>query len=280
MKKSGNVLAMLGCSGWKERDPDLEILDISSPDIFSNALSIPVGLCSVASYLHLDGNRVYVADSSRIKAYSYSFEDGSLPVHTFDSSGYGNSMWTMANSTRFVRSGRKGIAVWDLPTAPTHGEDGEDIIGENMEDPDTWRDNEDGAVELSTGSQPIQTVDAVALAEISLWANHPTNTDYLIAAKASESPISTVYTVSLETQQIAMRYLGHSACVTKIATSQDDTTGFLTSAEDGAVRFYDKCTPLPVFTIEHHTEDRLGDVLYVHINGHPCRSLWHLPIMT
>ncbi|KAI0310416.1 hypothetical protein OF83DRAFT_1070572 [Amylostereum chailletii] len=271
MVLSGGILATLCQSGWKERDPYLQLMDINSADgddFSCPEIHVPIGLSSVAGEICLDEEkkRVYVADSDRVKSYQWSFGDGdSLPVHTLKSDVYRGPMTLADSGSRLIRSGSKGIALWDLDSLPTHGEEGEAIIGEEMEEVDSWRDNEDDEVERSTGSVPSQTVDAPALAGIDVWAEHPGNPKNMLVARRDLG--CQVWCASLETQQVVTRFVGHNSGVSTFATSSEDAGAFLT-ASDGGVRFYDARIPAPVFVIDHHTEPN-GTVLYKHIGGHP-----------
>ncbi|TFY79573.1 hypothetical protein EWM64_g4440 [Hericium alpestre] len=269
-----SMMAMIGATGWKQRDPALALYPLveeEGANVFANQQDVDVGLADVARELALDETRklAFVADSSRIKSYKWTDdEDDVLPVHTLDSRGYEGALLVRDGGAKLLRSGKSGFAVWDVDSLPTHGSNGRKIVGKKMrrENLDSWRDDDGGdEIELSRGAPPTQSVAADALKNIEIWRAHPGNSNSVLAKHGERYSPSLV---DIEAQQIVTRYIGHGAHTTAIGTSKEDPNGFLTAAKDGGVRLYDVRLPAPVLAINHCTE-MIFSALYEHIGGHP-----------
>ncbi|KAJ7199236.1 WD40 repeat-like protein, partial [Mycena pura] len=273
-----DVVVVIGAGGWKQRSPTLliERLDrVSTGYAPFGTLHPGVGLAEVANELCLDSSRklMYVADSSRVKSYAWNYdgEDGTtLPVHTLDSHGFEDALFLRNNGAKIMRSGTKGLAIWDIDGLPTHGEDGEDRVGKKLKNIDTMRDDDEAEeIERSSGAPPTQTLSAPPITRITVAKNHPSNQAQILAMHRSVFGRDyNVVSVDLETQQIAMRFLGHSASPSCIATNSTDPNGFVTAAFDGGVRLYDVRQPTPRFAIDHGDE-KLCTALYESIGGQP-----------
>ncbi|KAJ1302214.1 hypothetical protein OPQ81_001038 [Rhizoctonia solani] len=148
---SGNVcLALTGMAGYKNRSPALDYLILNQPMApFANfpvLHSFEPGLASVAFHGAVDEARrlIFVGDNDRIKSYEWGnpsevYEE-LLPVHTMETEDSEGPMTVLPNGS-IVRAGKGGASVWDTVTLPAHGPDGDEIIGEEIEDFDTMRDD-------------------------------------------------------------------------------------------------------------------------------------------
>ncbi|KAI0042972.1 WD40 repeat-like protein [Auriscalpium vulgare] len=270
---AGNMLAVQGAGGWKNRDPMLHLylLDDPEDDGFGTFESVEVGLDDVARHMEMDASRslVYVSDGSRIKSYRWNVTEGrnALAVHTLNASGFKGPLALRDNGAKLIASGSSGLAVWDVDTLPTHGTKGNKIVGKKRRADyiDSWRDNDDNNIELSTGAPPTQRSSASALSKIKQWAMSPGGGNEMIVTYDEQYFVSRV---DLQTEQIVGRYIGHGAHVASIRTSQEDPHAFVTAANDGIVRLYDVRQPVPVLAIEHSTEF-INDALFEHIGGQP-----------
>ncbi|KAI0030622.1 hypothetical protein K488DRAFT_53845 [Vararia minispora EC-137] len=275
-----DIVAVLGASGWKQREPTLLIQRLNRPPDENKRFESTypeVGLQEVATGLRLDGGRklVYVADGHRVKSYTWTSSSGNddggddadnvLPVHTLDSFRFEHAMILHNSGAKLMRSGSKGMAIWDIDTLPTHGPDGTRIVGEKIRgEIDTSRDNDED-IERSRGAPPTQTIAVDVLANITLAEHHPSHSAQILALKRDRYDLASI---DLETQQIAMRYLGHQAVPNCIALNNVDQDSFVTAASDGGVRLYDVRQPTPQFAIDHGSE-KLYSALYESIGGQP-----------
>ncbi|KAF7323595.1 WD40 repeat-containing protein [Mycena kentingensis (nom. inval.)] len=288
MAATDEIVAVIGAGGWKQRSPTMLIQRLSpiadaDEDERFGTVCPDIGLTGIARQLRLDGGRqlAWVADTHRIKSYKWRYdksgEDGSyLPVHTLDSNGYENAMLLREGGARLFRFGLRGMAMWDVDALPTHGSKGRKIIGKKMTDTDSWRD-EDDEIELSEGSAPTTTAaGGKHLSFIEVVENHPgVAGQILTVSRPMLKNATNLGAVDLETQQLAMRFLGHSADINRIATTSGLRTGgagdpnaFVTACSDGGVRLYDVRQPLPQLAIEHG-EEKIYSALYEHIGGQP-----------
>jgi hypothetical protein len=273
------VLATLGCGGWKQRDPTLLLYrtDAGANGGLDTSFSVKVALASVAHHLRLDPYRqlVYVADNSRVKSYRWAFGANrygskAVPVHTLDSASFNGDMILRDGGARLFRFGRGGMGVWAMDDLATHGEDGADIVGEEMdaENLDSWRDNDgEDDIELSAGAGATTTVDAESLRNIELCEAHPSVPAQLLV---TYKEVYTPALVDVETHQSVLRFVGHGGEVECIATSAADPHAFVTAARDGGVRMYDARAPAPALAIDH-SQEFIHAVLYEHVGGQPCR---------
>jgi hypothetical protein len=274
------VLAALGCGGWKQRDPTVLLyrIDEGAHSGLGTSFSVDVGLGDLAHHLRLDTTRqcVYVADEERVKSYRWTFganrrRSKAVPVHTLDTDDFEGGMALLDSGARLLRFGSGGMGVWAIDDVPTHGEDGKDIVGEEMdvENLDSWRDNDDGdKVELSEGALPTTIVDVESLRNIEICEAHPFAPAQLLVTYEEVYPPALV---DVETQQSVLRFVGHGGAVDCIATSAADPHAFVTAARDGGVRMYDTRAPAPALAIKH-TEEFLHAALYEHVGGQPCAS--------
>uniref|UniRef100_A0A0W0FUT0 Putative WD40 repeat-like protein n=1 Tax=Moniliophthora roreri TaxID=221103 RepID=A0A0W0FUT0_MONRR len=273
MQLRGNILAVLGAGGWKNRDPVLELYDLDKASEYGaigHEISADVGLEGIAYDLQVDTTRkfVYIADSGRIKSYRWSDKSSkAIPVHTLSSSRFSGALVLRNDGAKILRFGSGGMAVWDADTLPTHGPEGRKVIGEAMdlEVLNSWRDNDADQIELSSGSVPSRTLDAEAFVNIEVAMDHPSLSNHILATHKDRYGVACV---DLQAGNIVLRYVGHSAYVKSFATSASDPHGFTTAAGDGGVRLYDSRVPAPVMAIDHG-EEFIQAVLYEHIGGQP-----------
>jgi hypothetical protein len=280
--ETDGVLAMVGCTGYKLRDPALAIFDVTGDKMHSNS-QVP-GLLDIAYHCLVDeGKRlVAYADSSRIKTAVWSADRGKerqlLNKHTFDSSGDGPMAIIGQN---LIRAGSNQASSYNLHTAPTHGPDGDEIIGEetDLEDVDTWRDVDCASdFECSSGSKPdniIRFADGIASPKI--WKSAPmfTASTVLSGTGPQENTSPTVLALDFESErQIASKYLGHGGGLLDINQSHGDANTFVTACGDGYARLYDKRHILPVMTFNATNVSAFcGSALSINPDGLPCKCL-------
>ncbi|TFY81282.1 hypothetical protein EWM64_g2740 [Hericium alpestre] len=166
-----------------------------------------------------------------------------------------------------MRTGKTGLAVWDIASLPTHGPKGTNIVGRKMSERElnTSRSWEEEDIEFSSGALPTQRLQAAALSNIGLWKDHPSDPHSVLVKYAGRFSPSLV---NMETQQLVTHYIGHGGFAMSLATSKEDPNCFVTGAKDGCVRLYDVRLPTPVLAIDHG-EDVICSVLYEHVDGHP-----------
>ncbi|KAF7323596.1 WD40 repeat-containing protein [Mycena kentingensis (nom. inval.)] len=271
MHSAGGLVA-LSLDYWSS--PALEFEHISPiPSATWNRfgkVSLRMGHTGDITHLRVDPGRklLYSASDGRVKSVYWTFDGDNgktRPVHTLDSGGYGDAMFLRENGTLLMRSGRKGLAVWDMEAVETHGEDGKRPIGEQM-DPEYLEVADDVEVELSHGSKPTLSVTNPAVANMVVVNDHPGRTSEVLAVHRTDKDSQYgVAAVDLGTQQVSMRFLGHSADVNSVASN---ASSFVTAANDGGVRLYDTRLPTPQFVIRHQTE-KLHCALYEDIGGQP-----------
>ncbi|KAI0310414.1 WD40-repeat-containing domain protein [Amylostereum chailletii] len=262
MQLSQNILARFEGGSDLNTKPRISVVDLTREwdARLSNALNIFVGLAAPPTTFGLDVSRrlVYAADDARIKAYRWEFGGGdrsSTLAHTFNSAGYVNAVTLTDGGSKLLRSGRHGIAAWDIDAQPAHET--------TVENPDAASEGE--GVESFAGTPPTHTMDSEALADVKVWKQHPSEAKNMPVAYDKRIGVSCA---SLETQQTVTRYVGHGQEIRAIATSGEDPNFFVTGAGDGGVRLYDVRIPAPVFVIDHCTEP-IHTVLYEHISSHP-----------
>ncbi|KAJ7056215.1 hypothetical protein C8F01DRAFT_1312469 [Mycena amicta] len=267
MASTEGVVAVISVGGGLDRDPTMFIQRLSPiPDAKYNVFGTAwpsVGLANVATELRVDRLRklAWTADSKRIKSYRW-FQTTKRAGwrHTLRSAGFEHAMLLRGTgeAARVLRSGRRGMAIWDVETLSTHGERGQDIVGKESlsETLDSYRDIED-SVKLSKGSPPTLTLDQESVTKITVAQNHPGGGSQILASNSA-----------------CPSFLGHKKTVKHIATTagaqegNGDPNGFVTTSADGLVRLYDVRQPTPRATI-HETKDDLLSVLYEYIAGQP-----------
>lgn len=169
----GDMLAIVGLTGYKERSPALEITPLGLTRTgWENFYEpeTPSSHKNIASEVVVDSIRrlVWTADDTRIKSIKYTLNDDrddlkeTLPTHTLDSAGYDGPIALLNSGERITRIGRSDIALWDVDQLETHGPKGRRSIGgRHRADTyldDSWRDVDDiDEVERSKGSIPTIT---------------------------------------------------------------------------------------------------------------------------
>ncbi|KAI0351720.1 hypothetical protein OH77DRAFT_1429291 [Trametes cingulata] len=271
----GSALAIIQQGGWKHREPILTIYlladqqnapsaDRDAAEIHSyggfHSMVLEPGLSQVATEVAMDTPRrlALVADSHRVKTFSWGDGDvafnGWTPargknVHTVKSAGYDGPLAALPGG-RVARAGKGGAALWNLDELETHK--GGKRVGRGKFDAEhTWREN-DGDIELSTGSAPSSTV---AFAQTTLvpaaWHFHEPTGHMLCGESGHKSKKYGCYAVDLEHGgKTAARYVGHGGNVIAFSSSAGDPHVFATACGDGYARLFDVRHPLPVMTLD------------------------------
>ncbi|KDQ19039.1 hypothetical protein BOTBODRAFT_28528 [Botryobasidium botryosum FD-172 SS1] len=272
MAASLSVLASLGCTGWKNREPYVEVYKLDHGENLVSLGYADPGLEDTIHTVAVDDARrlVFVADDSRIKSFMWDTDDPTrelLPVHTMDSGTSHNPIALVDGGARLLRTSKKELLVWDVDRAPTHGKDGTKIVGKKMKMSsfDTMRDDPEENIELSRGSKPSRTLSLDALfSDITAWTPHPSQPSYMICGTEQSRCIQ----LNVETGHAAAYWLGHGAKVSSIETSAADPQVFLTAAMDGVTRLYDMRQPTPVLAVFTRTEHTYSSTL-AYVDGHP-----------
>ncbi|TBU44306.1 hypothetical protein BD309DRAFT_1080140 [Dichomitus squalens] len=296
-----SVLAIAGKGGWKNRDPvlSLYLLDEgsaeqgggpagarSSQSLDWRCMNIDPGLSEVAYQIALDTPRklALVADSHRIKSFCWGqsggveFEGWSPTqgnnVHTLDSDRYRGPLAVLPNG-RVVRAGKGGFALWNIDELPTHK--GGRRVGRGKYSDDSWRDNDNGEIERSTGTTPTTTVKFAGAGDETFapdsWHLHDPSGHMLVGENGRDSAGRYgCYAIDLEQggRKVA-RYLGHGGnAIEGFSTSAGDANVFATAGADGYARLYDVRHPLPVITIDSgKLSEFCTSVQLVHPDGIP-----------
>ncbi|KAG8680321.1 hypothetical protein FRC08_016385 [Ceratobasidium sp. 394] len=279
----GNAcLALNGAGGWKNRAPSLAyyLLDGSKTVAkFESRHFLEPGLAEVAVHMALDESRhlIFVGDDNRVKSYSWAKPSGGnhkhepLATHTLDSDFFRGPITVLPDGT-LVRAGKGQVAVWDINSLETHGETGEEIIGEEDEDilEDTMRDDPED-IELSTGNAPTSRIKFADTLDLSVTRWEP-----LCQAPSTmlcHSEPYGCYTIDLEHEgKIAARYLGHGGKIADLSVSEGDPRAFLTACSDGYARLFDIRTPLPVLTFDACGQDEFCEAaVLAHPDGIPSK---------
>ncbi|CAE6481558.1 unnamed protein product [Rhizoctonia solani] len=263
----GNTcLALTGMGGYKNRSPALEYLLLNQPlapsTDFPDLHWYEPGLAGVAFHGAIDESRrlIFVADDDRIKSYEWGsasevYKD-LLPVHTLDSELSRGPITVLPNGS-LVRAGKGGASVFDINALPTHGSDGDEIIGESIEDFDTMRDEID-EIEVSSGSAPTSHIKFLDQPNLkpSLWQPLLTapSTVLCVESARDEGKYSCIG-IDLETGKSTSYYLGHGGDVTAFSVSPAEPQLFLTACNDGFARLFDVRRPLPVLTFDACGQD-------------------------
>ncbi|KAG8729905.1 hypothetical protein FRC11_007772 [Ceratobasidium sp. 423] len=221
---SPSCLALLGTAGYKNRSPYLEYIILTKPMEplvdFPDDYSVGPGLAGVASHAAIDDSRrlIFVGDNHRVKSYEWGSTEEihkkPRPVHTLDSESAKGAMTLLPNGS-LARAGKGGASVWDLQAIPTHGPNGKAIIGETVQEFDSWRDESE--IERSSGSLPssrIKFFDHPNF-EPNLWQPLISNPSQMLCAeRARRSGNYNCIGIDLETGKTASCYLGHGDEIT------------------------------------------------------------------
>ncbi|CAE6469279.1 unnamed protein product [Rhizoctonia solani] len=262
----GTCLALTGMGGYKNRSPTLEyfILNQSLAPYtnFPAGHRYEPGLASVAFHGVIDEARrlIFVGDDDRIKSYEWGsptevYPEPS-PVHTLDTELSKGPMMILPNGS-VVRAGKGGASVYDVRSLPTHGEDGDEVIGEEIEDFDTMCDDPE-EIEPSSGSAPTSHIKFFDQPEFKphIWQPLISAPSTVICAEyAREGGKYSCTGIDLETGKTTSYYLGHGADVSAFSVSQSDPQLFLSACNDGFARLFDSRRPLPVVTFDACGQD-------------------------
>jgi len=288
MAASGDHLAILSQAGYKQRDPQLDVFNLSQTNDEWNQnheSNVNVGFLHLATRLALDPTRrlVWAADENRIKSYKCAFSGSatkSLPVHTFDSGMFQGPITTLDSGSRIMRSGSGQLGVWNVEEAPTHGPRGKVIIGQKLSRStveDTSRDVGDfNEIERSAGNPADQTVSLqpdVARCGIRVWSPHPSDARTMLCAGSKEYR---AFQLDIESGSLVTRWLGHGAYINQISTCEEEPHAFVTCAGDGVVRLYDVRQPTPSFAGFNGAE-QMETAILVQVDGLPCK--WNCSLL-
>lgn len=74
-----------------------------------------------------------------------------------------------------LRAGEKGVAIWEIDDMPTHGEDGNDLVGEAKEEyqEESMREAYHGEVKISEGAPPTHCLASPALSYVDTLRENP-----------------------------------------------------------------------------------------------------------
>ncbi|QRW23502.1 WD40 domain-containing protein [Rhizoctonia solani] len=256
-------LALTGMGGYKNRSPALEYFILNKPlapsTDFPDRHWYEPKLAGVAFHGMIDEGRrlIFLGDDDRIKSYEWGsstevYRDP-LPVHTLDTESCRGPMMGLPNGF-VVRAGKGNAGVYNIESLPTHGEDGDEIVGEeiDLDDFDTMRDDPE-EIEPSSGSAPTSHIKFVDHPEFkpNTWQPLISSPSTVICAEyAREGGQYSCIGIDLETGKTAMHYLGHGADISAFSVSKTDPQLFLSACNDGFARLYDTRRPLPVVTFD------------------------------
>ncbi|KAG8724864.1 hypothetical protein FRC09_013032 [Ceratobasidium sp. 395] len=277
----GNMcLALNGSGGWKNRSPALCYFLLDELEAHASLQDnhfLEPGLVDVAHHMALDESRqlIFVGDNDRVKSYAWATPDGEnygdepLPTHTLDCPNRVTGPIAILPNGTVVRAGRGQVAVWDIDSLETHGEDGEEIIGKRDERirENTSRDDPE-ELETSTGSPVGSYIKFAAHPDLTFagWELLPQTSSTMLCHSAG----SECFTIDLEHGgTVNAHYLGHGGTITDFSLSGGDPQIFLTACTDGFVRMFDRRTPLPVLTIEACSGEPCYAVALAHPDGIP-----------
>ncbi|CUA74739.1 Myosin heavy chain kinase B [Rhizoctonia solani] len=262
VKSTGNTcLALLAMGGYKNHEPALEYLILDQP--LAPAVNFPTlhcfdpGLARIAFHGAIDETRrlIFVGDDVRVKSYEWGSPSGEtheelFPVHTLNTKPSGGPMTVLPNGS-LVRAGKGGASVFDLQTLPTHGPDGDKIIGKSINFR-TMRDDPYD-VERSSGSIPTSHIKFLDQPNLKphLWQPLLTAPSTVVCVEnAREAGKYSCIGIDLEAEKSTSYYLGHGAVVSDFSVSAGDPGLFLTACNDGLARLFDVRSPLPVVTFD------------------------------
>lgn len=287
ISSNGSCMAITSAGGWKDRDPVVQyfLLNEFGPDglIAGMNRTFDPHLSEVARHILLDESNklIFVADNSRVKSFSWENSDRREPaaVHTLDSDLHEGPL-ALLPQNRIVRAGKGQVILWNINDLETHGPSNK-LIGEGEFDAgNTWRENDDGDIELSTGSLPHQTIKFAEkdFTPCSWHLHKPTNR--LIASHTRNEGVWNYGCIAIDLEdggKTAARFLGHGGQVEGFSASQEDGNLFATACSDGFARLYDVRHPLPVLTFNAGFQSEFcADVVFVHPNGLPSTPQLHV----
>lgn len=280
---------MTATGGWKNRSPALECFLLDKDDderrgFMTSSYLVP-GLADVAYHMAVDESRrlVFVGDESRVKSYAWMNPDGTyyddlLPVHTLDTDRSSGPITILPNGA-IVRAGKGGADVWATNGLPTHGDVGDEIIGEEMDldDFDTMHDDTED-IELSTGAPPTSRIAFVDQPNLkpSIWQPLIESPSTVLCVEyARDTQNYDCVAIDLEAGgKTATRYLGHGATVADFSVSATDPRMFLTACHDGFARLYDVRQALPALTFDSSGQSEFCDaVVLAHPDGIPSQCM-------
>lgn len=171
LSPSGNVLALATKGGYKGRIPytSYHLPDNVTDDESLRSYPFKVDLMSGIQEICIDDDRrlTFASDFGCVKSYMY--KDPNIPkdqpggrtlrVHTLASKNYSGPL-TMFPNGRLAKAGKGQVAIWDLDSLQTLGENGKDIIGGpySKSDLNTWRDDPEN-IEMSKGNHATTVID-------------------------------------------------------------------------------------------------------------------------
>lgn len=285
LSPDASCLSLTAAGGYKNRSPVLSYWRLDNDNIeFPKNRNIEVGLADIPYHSAMDARRrlVFVADEDRIKSFVWASPSehssggghghSGLPVHTLDSSDFSGPLHVV--NDHVFRAGHGSAAMWRINALENHGPQGNTPIGETI-DMDDERRAESEEIERSSGSAMNEKIqfDDVGLRPW-LWHNHPSKPGTMLCVSDPDynklrSSFSCV-AVELETGKTSDRYIGHSAEVLDISTSESDPDVFVTACDDGYARLYDTRHHLPILTIDVGQQgDACPAAIICHPNGIP-----------
>ncbi|KAG8708518.1 hypothetical protein FRC08_018856 [Ceratobasidium sp. 394] len=280
LSQSNSCLALNAMGGWKNRSPALYyyLLDGSERTVdLPTRHFIEPGLAHVAFHLTVDENRrlIFVGDERRVKSYAWAASDGEIyedepsPTHTL-ASGQNDGPMTVLPDGTLVRAGKGQIAVWKVDDLETHGDDGDEIIGEDDQGilESTWRDDPE-ELETSSGSPATSHVKLADQPNLLVTRWRPLV--HTPSVMLSHSGSCDCFTMDLEHEgRISSRYLGHGGKIAELSVSGGDPQVFLTACSDGYARLFDFRAPLPVLTFDACGQSEFCDAtVLAHPDGIP-----------
>ena len=164
-----------------------------------------------------------------------------LPKHTMNSGAYGGPL-AVPPGVRLIRAGGGVVELWNLDGLLTHGENGGEPIGTELDMTDSWHDDAQ-EVEPSPGT----CTDTAAM----ICAVDPKKTGVGVGARAWEEYSFSTSVVDLEGGGRSVQwFVGHGGELDGITT---DPVGhpnvFMTACSDGYVRLFNVRLPLPPMMI-------------------------------
>ncbi|KAH6913306.1 WD40-repeat-containing domain protein [Coprinopsis sp. MPI-PUGE-AT-0042] len=295
VSKDGNGFILEMHGGWKQREPFIKYYSFVDED---RRGSLSTGLEGLTHSCFDHGRFLIVGgDEDRMKVWTmappdYEGRGDTLPLHTMDTEGFPGAIAFLPNN-RIARAGKGELAVWNMSDLPTHGPDGQDIIGEDLtdEEVDPWGPEPD-EVENSGGTPPHSTQQLPWKEyNIGRWHPHPCSPNVMLCATGFR-PGERYYCHAIDLDhgsKVSARYLGIGGDVVGFSTSQGDPNCFTVASTDGFVRMYDYRTLLPALTIKvspQDDDDFKPSAVLCHPNGFPllfsaafseeCVKLWDL----
>ncbi|CAE6519833.1 unnamed protein product [Rhizoctonia solani] len=282
LKSTGNTcLALTATSGYGNRSPTLEYLFPNQPLApsvkFPTVHQFEPKLNEVPIHGAIDEIRrlIVVGDDCRIKSYEWGSSNGEvhkhlLPIHNLASKSSRGPMALLPNGS-LVRAGQGGASVFDLQV-PTYGSDGNETIGELIEDVKTMRSDFNG-IELSSGSAPTSHIKFFDQPNIKPHIWQPllaAPSTFLCAGYGHDEGKYGCVGIDLEAGKTTSYHLGHGANVSDFSVSLGEPQLFLTACNDGFARLFDMRLSLPVLTFDACGQNECCDaVALAHPDGIP-----------